>query len=180
MLHTRVTAQVRTVFVLVLLVAVSGTNASAAEEAPRIVKDAAIFDTPGSNYDPSAPGSWRPGQRVMARWLGADLWFAATVVHVHKGWYHLRYDDGDQEANTANLIEPLDPSKVTKSSVGAFTSTPASQNVFGPGEPVLAKWMHGNKGEPATVMERSGIWYHVVYQDGRQEVTQGHYLERPQ
>jgi hypothetical protein len=133
------------------------------------------------------PPAFAEGSPIMVRWQDGSAYYRGKVVHVRKEWYHVVYEDGDQEAVRADQISKFDPAVAVPSQQGIGASFGPPTRYFKPGQRVRGQW-HALRGASplanyphrvtfaGTVLEAMGNWYHVLYDDHDQEVTLSQFL----
>jgi hypothetical protein len=111
---------------------------------PLVPRNPAPFPRPVFPRRPPARGPLppviesRPG--IMVRWQDGPTYYPAKVLHVVKDWYHVAYEDGDEEAVRAEQISKYDPSVAVHSKAGVGSHFGPPTQYFKPGQRVRGAW----------------------------------------
>ena len=130
-------------------------------------------DDPFDSETDAAPKSFRPGDKIEARYRGGSKWYPGVISrkNLRDGSYAIEYDDGESELRVA-------PDLIRKKGGGMARDDPfdsetdAAPKSFRPGDKIEARYRGGSKWYPGVISRknlRDGS-YAIEYDDGESEL----------
>lgn len=102
------------------------------------------------------------GDKIQARWKGGPAWYSGTIQDIQNGKYFIKYDDGDEEWTTVDLISrPIQTAHNPNS----------KEPLFKIGDRVNARWKGAEAWYSGTIQDVQNDKYFIKYDDGDEEWT---------
>ena len=131
-------------------------------------------DDPFDSETDAAPKSFRPGDKIEARYRGGSKWYPGVISrkNLRDGSYAIEYDDGESELRVA-------PDLIRKKGGGMARDDPfdsetdAAPKSFRPGDKIEARYRGGSKWYPGVISRknlRDGSYATIEYDDGESEL----------
>ncbi len=124
-----------------------------------------ITPVPAVTMSDPQPSPLQVGSRVRAKWKNLN-WYLGRIDQIRGEKVFVKYDDGDEEWTTMDLVEP------TEDAASSTTSgeLPKAIPVFRIGDRVMAKWKNSDW-YPGQITQKQGDQVFIKYDDGDEEWT---------
>ncbi|MCP4437878.1 MAG: hypothetical protein GY810_02960 [Aureispira sp.] len=123
--------------------------------------------TPDGTVPSDHSSNFNIGDRIQARWKGGSAWYSGTIKDFRDGKYFIKYDDGDEEWTTSELITLLSQNANNRND---------NDPTFKVGDRINGRWKGGAAWYTGIIEDFKDGKYFIKYDDGDEEWTSTEFI----